>query len=120
MNRGVNKINRWQPVLALTPAAWGGACVSGDVATLQGAVCLFQNVLSVLTTIAGLGFGTMLILGGFRLITAGGSSEGVGKAQKMFGYAIGGLVLTIASWLILKFIEHFTGLKVTRFEIPGA
>ncbi|MFH1561764.1 MAG: pilin [Patescibacteria group bacterium] len=116
----MKKFNRWQPVLALMPAAWGVPCVSGDVATLQGAVCLFQNVLSVLTTIAGLAFGGMIILGGFQLIMAGGNKEAVGKAQKTFTHAIGGLVLVIASWFILKFIEHFTGLKVTRFEVPGA
>jgi len=99
------------------PAAWGPGCaVGGEVATIGGIECLFRNILRTILPIAGLAVGIMVIVAGFQLITAGGE-KGAEKAKNTFTYAIGGLVAVILVWFILVFIEKFTGITVTQFEI---
>ena len=107
-------------VFAAQPGNWQpGRCVIDDVATIQGFECLFQNILRVLTTVAGLAFGLMIIVGGFKLIFAGGEQKGLQSAKNTLTFAFIGIVLVIAVWFVLRFIEHFTGMPVTKFEIPG-
>lgn len=110
----------WGGVFAAQPGPWQGQCVVNDVATIQGLECLFQNILRVLTTIAGLAFGVMIVVGGFKLIFAAGEQKGLQTAKNTFTFAFIGIALVIAVWFVLRFIEHFTGLPVTRFEIPGS
>lgn len=94
-------------------------CVSNtDVATLKGLECLFQNLLSVITTLAGFAFAIMLVVGGFKLIFAGGDKQKIQGAKNIFTYAVIGLALMIVAWFILVLIEEFTGIKVTIFTIP--
>lgn len=114
------KSEKWAYFLAALPQAWGGNCVDSatGVAKIQGLECLFANILRSATTVAGLGFGLMLIVGGFKLIIAGGDPKGVQSASKTLTTAVVGLILTVAAWFILQLIEHFTGLKVTEFKIP--
>ncbi len=107
-------------VYAAGPEAWSGNCVAaGDVATIQGLECLFRNILRVLTTIAGLAFGAMLIVGGFKLIFAGGEQKGLQSAKQTFTFAFIGLGLILVVWFILKLIEQFTGMPVTEFKVPA-
>lgn len=106
---------------AAAPGPWQiGRCVTPDgVATIQGFECLFVNLLRVATTLAGLAFGLMVIVGGFRLIFSGGDQQGLQSAKKTFGTAFLGLILTLGLWFILLLIEKFTGVKVTEFKVPG-
>jgi len=114
------KRSYWQGIVfAADPQVWGGRCVVGDVATIQGIECLFQNLLRVLTTVAGLAFGLMLIAGGFKLIFSGGNQKGVQSARNTIASAFLGLLLTLVAWFILRLIEEFTGAKVTKFTVPG-
>lgn len=108
---------------------WGNRCVTSatapngqtynDVATIQGFECIFARVLGIIITLAGLAFLFMFISGGFKLIFSGGDQKAVAAASSTITMAIVGLVGIIASWLILKFIQDFTGLQVTVFHIPG-
>jgi len=96
--------------------------VSGQtirVATLQGFECIFQNLLSVLTTLAGVAFGVMIVIGGFRLIFSGGDKQQIQGAQRVITAAVIGLALMIVAWFILLIIQTFTGIQVTQFTIPG-
>lgn len=96
------------------------ACVTdGDVATIKGLECLFSNTLSVLTTVAGLVFFFMLIAGGFKMIFSGGDPKTAASARSTITSAAIGLVVSIAAWLILNFIEIFTGAPVTEFTISS-
>jgi hypothetical protein len=107
-----------KPVYA--QGAWGARCVSdGDVATIQGIECLFRNLLSVITTLAGIAFGVMLVVGGFKLIFAGGDKQELQAAKRVFTTAFIGLALMIIAWFILLLIQEFTGIQVTQFTIPG-
>jgi hypothetical protein len=105
------------------PTAWTGRCVgtgsASDVATIQGFECLFYNVLQVIVGLAGLAFFFMFISGGFSYLFSSGDEKKVAAASSTLTMAIVGLVGVIASWLILKIIERFTGVTLTNFVIPG-
>ncbi|MFA6518219.1 MAG: pilin [Candidatus Shapirobacteria bacterium] len=91
-----------------------------DVATIQGLECLFYNTLSVVVTIAGLVFLVMFIVGGFNYVLSNGDPKKAAGAAGTLTSAIIGLVGVIASWLILRLIQNFTGIStLTIFQIPG-
>lgn len=100
--------------------AFGASSVlaQADVATFADIEMMVGNILSVALRLLGLAVGVMVIVGGFQLLTSGGSQEGAQKARGTFTMAIFGLVLAILAWFILVFIENFTGIKVTEFAIP--
>lgn len=122
------------PAYAQTTKAWTGRCVRSatveflgfnksetytDIATIQGLECLFYNVLQVIVTIAGLAFLFMFISGGFKYLFSGSEPKAVAAASSAITSAFVGLIGVIASWLILKLIQDFTGINVTEFIIPS-
>jgi hypothetical protein len=110
------------PRPALAQSDWTGRCVdttNPDVATIQGAECLFANVMAVITLIAGLVFFFMLIAGGFQYFMAAGDSKRLAAVQGQLFSSIIGLIGVFVSFFILRLIENFTGVKVTDFIIPG-
>lgn len=116
------------PLRAQGTQAWTGRCVKtvningqsfDDIATIQGFECLFYNILQVIVTIAGLAFLFMFISGGYKYLFSGGESKAVAAASSAITSAFIGLIGVIASWLILKLIQDFTGINVTIFKIPG-
>lgn len=111
----------WGPVYA-QGSGWDSRCVGGPegtVATLQGFECLFERILIIASTLAGLAFAVMIVVGGFKLIFAGGEKQAIQSAKNTFTYAFIGLALVILSWFILLLIQEFTGIQVTKFSIPG-
>jgi len=122
-----------------TPQAWAnqqpGRCVKtvtvkisgignnnatyNDIASIQGLECLFFNILQVVVLLAGLAFLFMFISGGFKYLFSSGEQKSVAAASSTLTMAFIGIVGIIASWLILSFIQKFTGIKITEFIIPG-
>lgn len=96
-----------------------GTGVAADVATIQGLECLFFNVLQVIVFLAGLAFLFMFISGGFKYLFSGGEQKSVVAASSTLTMAFIGLIGIIASWLIISFIQKFTGINITQFKIPG-
>jgi len=90
-----------------------------QVATIKGFECVVLALLHSLVRLAGLATLVMLIIGGFKYLTAGNNPETVESAKKTLTYAVFGLVVVLSSWFIIKFIQHFTGIPVTQFTIPG-
>lgn len=113
------KIFSPQPVLAQTKS-WqsiNSKCVTNGVATIKGFECLFYNILQIITTVAGLAFFAMFIVGGFKYLTSSGDPKKTASASSTLGMSVIGLVGVIISWLILSFIEKFTGASFTQFKI---
>lgn len=115
----------FSPVFAQAPQAWSGNCVTTDpksgveVATIQGFECVFRNVVSVAVTLAGLAIFVMLIIGGFKYLTSGGDPKAQEQAKNTMTYAVLGLVLIIAAYLILNFVATFTGIEALKtFTVP--
>jgi len=88
-----------------------------DVAKISDLETLFGNIVGAALGFAGITLFVMLIVGGFRYITAGGDPKGVETAKKTIGNAIAGLVLVTLSFLTLQLIQNFTGVNVTEFKI---
>jgi hypothetical protein len=103
------------PFTAYAQSDWTGECIVGDVATIKGIGCLLQNVFTVFLQLLGLAFFIMLIIGGFKYLTAGGDPKAVESAKGTLTAAVGGIVLAILSWFILVFIRNLTGVNVTEF-----
>ena len=89
----------------------------GEVVKLQGLEFIFTKILNYAISLAGLAVLIMLIVGGFKYLTAGGDPKATEEAKKTITSAVFGLVLIVAAWFILLFIEKFTGIKVTEFSI---
>lgn len=106
------------PIFAQTEVWTEGTCVVGDVATIQGFECLFKNILQVLVPIAGLAFFAMFLVGGFKYLTSAGDPKKAAAATHTLTMAFIGIIGVIISWLILRFIAIFTGVNVTKFNIP--
>ena len=122
----MKKKRRWWAVsplmLLFIKASPVWAAVTDGVATLggdEGVEGVLERILNAALSLLGLAVGVMIIVGGFQLLTSGGSKEGVQKAKGTFTSAIIGLVLAILSWFILVFIKDFTGVNVTEFAIPN-
>lgn len=87
------------------------------IAPLSSFNTVFSNIVELALGFAGIAFFVMLVIGGFKYITAGGDPKETQGASKTLTYAIGGLVLTALSFLVLVVIEDFTGANVTDFTI---
>jgi len=96
-----------------------GNVTYNDIATVQGFECLFFNVLQVIVFFAGLAFLFMFISGGFKYLFSSGEQKAVAAASSTLTMAFIGLIGIIASWLIISFIQKFTGISITNFVIPG-
>ena len=91
--------------------------VRDGVATIKGLEAIFSNVVVVALGFGGIVLFLMLVLGGFHYLTSGGDPQKVDSAKKTLTLAIGGFILLVMAFLILKFIESFTGLKLTEFKV---
>lgn len=112
--------NILSPSPVFAASNWNNRCTTADgVAKIQGFECIFQNVAQVIVYFAGLVFFIMFIRGGFEYLTSGGDSKKTAKAASTLTMSIIGIIGVIASFLILKFVQNFTGINVTEFKIPS-
>lgn len=99
---------------------WNQCLQKGDVVTLQCFECIIIRFFNIAIRLAGIAVFIMLIVGGFKYMTAGGDPKAAESARNTITYAIFGLVLIIGAWLILYLIETFAGVKITEFVFPSA
>ena len=88
-----------------------------EVATLKGFECIFANVLNFVIRLAGIALLIMLLVGGFKIMTAGGDAKKAQSAQQTLTYAFIGLAIIIGAWFVFLLIKTFTGVDVLKFEI---
>lgn len=89
-----------------------------EVATLQGAECIFANISKIIIPAAGLAVFIMLIVGALQLLTSAGDPKQAEKAGKTITYAVIGIVVIVGIWFVLTLIKTITGVDVTKFSIP--
>lgn len=90
---------------------------TSDVAKLSDLEGVFGHVVGVVLALGGIVLFIMLLSGGFKYITSGGDPKGIEGAKKTLTYAIGGMIFLAMAFLILRFIQEFTGVDVTKFKI---
>jgi hypothetical protein len=59
----------------------------------------------------------MFVMGGIKYLTAGADKEGAASAQHTITYGIVGLIVTMASWIILGLVGSFLGLNLSVFKV---
>jgi len=74
------------------------------------------NLLKTLIPLIGFLAFIMIIISGFRILTAGSNPENFEKGKKTLTHALIGLSLAIISWLILKTIAYLTGANILEFK----
>jgi len=70
--------------------------LSDTIATVINIISVFGGALAVI----------MIIIGGFRYITSGGSAEGTKGARNTIVYAVVGLVIIAVAQIIVHFVIH--------------
>jgi len=78
---------------------------------------LLNNFLTSIIGFAGIVLFVLIIFGGFKYITSGGNPEAAASGRRIITYAIAGLIVIAASYLILVIIKEITGANVTEFNI---
>ena len=71
---------------------------------VSGVSDLVKKIINILSVIVGIVAVIMIIIGGFRYITSGGSSEKVTAAKNTLLYAIIGLVIVALAQVIVRFV----------------
>jgi hypothetical protein len=62
-----------------------------------------SNVLALITGVAAV---IMIIIGGFTMVTSGGSTEAVTAARRRIIYSVIGLVVVALAWTIIRFVSN--------------
>ncbi len=76
-------------------------CTSGADEKLSGTINTVINTLSVIIGIVAV---VMIIMAGFRYITAAGDTNNIGSAKNTLIYAIVGLIVVALAQTIVKFV----------------
>ena len=93
---------------------------AADPAKLSDIQFVIQNIIGLLTPFAAIALLIMMVVGAFKFITSGGDPKAVAGARGTLTYAILGVILLVASYLILKLIGTLTGASTTVVTFPGA
>ena len=86
-----------------------GGCVGGSDATTQ-LNNLVHTIINILSAVVGIIAVIMIIIGGLRYITSGGSDTSVTGAKNTILYAVIGLIIVALAQLIVRFVLN----KVTN------
>ncbi len=62
------------------------------------------DIINVLMGLLGIIAVVMILIGGFKWMTAGGNEDKVGEAKKFIIQGIVGLVIILSSWAIARFV----------------
>lgn len=103
------------PVFALvnnTVTGWGDASGEGSQGSVGGQIglgdtdprAMAASVINVILGFLGIIAVIIILLGGFKWMTAGGNEDKVGEAKKLITAGIIGLVIILASWAIATFV----------------
>lgn len=97
-------------------------CVVDGVPTLKCLEIVYGNLLYVSSAVILLVLFIMIVYGGYTFLTSMGESSKVQKGQKVLTWALIGIAVYAASYIILLVIDvAFMGGegKIFRFELPG-
>jgi TRAP-type C4-dicarboxylate transport system permease small subunit len=96
-------------------------CLIDGVATIQCLVPMFQNVIAALLQLAGIALFIALVVGGYNYLMSGGNPKQMEQAKNTLTYAIIGVVLIVAAYLIILILGNIVGVgNLNKFEIPDA
>ena len=88
---------------------WGTDAVAGDVHSNVGLEdtdprTMAAKVINIMLGFLGIIAVVIILLGGFKWMTSGGSEDKVGEAKKLIGAGVIGLIIVMASFGIATFV----------------
>ena len=90
---------------------------TGDPAKLADLDTVFESVVKSALVLVATASLVMLVIGGYQYLSAGANKEGTARAQSTLTYAVVGLVISLAAWIILILAGLFLGADFTNFTI---
>jgi hypothetical protein len=81
---------------------------TASIGAQNGLAAFAKTAVNVMSLIVGVVSVIMIVYGGLRYVTSGGSSEGVGNAKNIILYAIIGLVIVALAQAIVHFVLNAT------------
>lgn len=84
-------------------------------AGLQQLQELFVRIISLSAGLAFVVVLIMLIVTALKYLVSGGEPKALSAANSSLTWTLLGIVFLILAWLVLKLIEAFTGVEVTKF-----
>lgn len=89
-----------------------------EPASLKDLERVFSKIVRAVLPLSGIVLFLVLIIGGFKFITASGDPKQAEAAKKTLTFAILGFLLVASAYLILVLIAKITGVKeITIFQI---
>lgn len=80
-------------------------------------IALFRRIINLSVEAAFTVLLIMLVYAGIRFITSGGDPKSISAASTTVTWAILGILFLAIGWLLLRLVESFSGIPVTRFCI---
>lgn len=97
-----------QGISAGASAGFKGTSCSNDLSTgvdqQNGLAAFAKTAVNIMSLIVGVLAVLMIVYGGLRYVTSGGSSEGVGNAKNVIIYALIGLIIVALAQAIVHFV----------------
>lgn len=87
--------------IGLTTGGGNGCDPAPGSPTINGVI---ETALNILSFVVGVAAVIMIIIGGFKFITAGGDSSKVSNAKDTILYSVIGLVVAALAQVIVKFV----------------
>ena len=89
-----------------------------------GLLQLQDLVIRIINLSAGFAFiavTIMLLIAAVKYLTSGGDSKALAQAHQTVTWALLGVLFMVIAWLILRLLEAFTGVPLTKFSLcfPG-
>lgn len=92
-----------------------GSVVGSNIFTIFSG--FLSNMIALLTVVAGIWFLYQIILSGIQWLGAGGDKAVIETTKKRLSYAFAGLVLVVASYILIGLIGNFFGLDIYNIEL---
>lgn len=97
---------------------WVSPVYAQSPATITDSVDIIKRIIEILAPAAAIAFFVMVLMAAFRFIKSAGDPKKIANARDTLKYAIFGVILVVAAWLILLLIWQVTGVNVTRVSFP--
>ena len=78
-------------------------------------VALITRIINLSVEFAFIALLIVLVIAGFRYLTSGGDAKAISSANSAVTWALLGIVFMAVGWIVLRLIENFTGVPVTKF-----
>lgn len=78
---------------------------------------VFGSIVRIAISGAGIAVLVMIVVGGFKYLSAGDDKDAAEKARRTLTYAIGGLIVVLCAWIILSFLGTILGVDFGTFSL---